>query len=121
MPPKSKNSVRWKPEHAAALQKGFREYNWDPEEKNGRTICTIIRSVPEIFSILQPFFGTSYGGTKANNNPIYLHYKSQGSEFITLLAKGGIRRSRLLAFLTSGNDAAFLTAISFFSFFRGIC
>jgi hypothetical protein len=104
LPPKSKNSIRWKPEHTAALQRGFAEHNWNPEEKDGKTIFTIVRSVPEIFEIIRPFLSKNYGGTKENNNILYKHYKTQGSEFITLLAKKGIRRSMYLPSFCFGSQ-----------------
>lgn len=90
MPPK-KQQVQWSEEHKEALLKGFRDYQWDPACEDGATINKIIKSVPELFKVLQPFFSTAQGGTKSNNNQIYQHYKLQGSEYILSVARAGTR------------------------------
>jgi hypothetical protein len=53
--PSRKKAATWTPEHAK-LQKGFRDHNWDPELKDGKEINKAIKSVPEIFADLKPFF-----------------------------------------------------------------
>lgn len=60
-------------------------------ETYGRSINAVIKSQPDIFAILQPFFAKSEGGTKENNNTIYSHYKSQGSEYIVISKLAGTR------------------------------
>lgn len=84
MPPRKQQQVSWKPEHAQLLQKGFHEHGWDPLETDGKTIKSKIQSVPKIFEPLKPFFSLNEGGTRSNNNGVYQHYKTQGSEYITL-------------------------------------
>jgi hypothetical protein len=63
-----KKKATWTPEHAAKLQAGFRDHNWDPDVKDGKEINKIIKSVPEIFAVLKPFFSESEGGTRRTNN-----------------------------------------------------
>ena len=88
-----KKQVSWKPEHAQALLKGFREHGWDPNETSGKTINATIRSVPSIYDDLKDFFSKSEAGMRPNNNGLYGHYKNQGSEYITFIAafSGGTR------------------------------
>jgi len=95
MPPKKQKATTFSNEHKEALQRGFKEFNWDPYETDGRQIKRIIESCPELLVVLKPLFGTSDGGTKANNNSLYGHYKTQASEYILLCARKGIRRRGL--------------------------
>jgi len=95
MPPKKQKATTFGSEHKEALQRGFKEFGWDPYETEGRNIKRIIESTPELLVILKPLFGTSDGGTKANNNSLYGHYKTQASEYILLCARKGIRRRGL--------------------------
>jgi hypothetical protein len=93
MPPKKVTPASWKPEYSEAILNGFRNLNWDPEETDGKRLNEILKSHPDTFAVLQPFFSVKQGGTKANNNQLYTYYKNIGSEYITELAQAGIRRS----------------------------
>ena len=91
MPPK-KIAERWGIAHKNAILKGFRECDWDPMETSGKNINALIKSAPPaILSILKPHFSTSDGGTKANNNTLYQHYKDIGCEFIVERTRAGWR------------------------------
>lgn len=93
MPPK-KQSGNFGEVQKAALQKGFSSHAWDPSLTDGKSINALIKSVPEIFEVLRPWFSKAQGGTKENNNSIYTHFKTQASEYITNIAsKEGVRIS----------------------------
>jgi len=91
MPPK-KTPNCWGDDEKAAIIKGFREHGWDPEETSGVKIKAAVKSVPELFAILKPFFGINDGGTKTNNNQFYDHFKAVGCEFIVARTRDGFRR-----------------------------
>jgi hypothetical protein len=80
--------------HAALYQKGFRELHWDPLETSGPAIKLIIEqaiAADADFEGLRWLFSTKLGGEKDSNNNLYYHYKSEASEYITQLARIGIR------------------------------
>ena len=90
-----KTNASFTPIHAQALQTGFKEHGWDPTEKEGKKINATIKGTPQVFEILKPLFSKKDGGTKENNNSIYGHYKTQGSEYIVSLALEGVRAVEL--------------------------
>ena len=92
MPPKAK--VTWKAEHAALLQKGFQELGWDPTITAGKDINSLVKTAireDKEFEPLLAFFSVNEGGKQPNNNKIYGHYKEQGSEYYTRMARAGFR------------------------------
>jgi len=92
MPPKKTTPKRWGDEHKQAILTGFRDHGWNPEEQSGVKINALIKSVPELLAILQPFFSINEGGTKTSNNQLYEHFKSVGCEFIVAKTRDGFRR-----------------------------
>jgi len=95
MPPKV--ATRWGQEHKDAILAYFRktdEERWDPQETSGPKIKAILKSADQAtLKLLQPHFSVSDGGTKANNNTLYQHYKDLGCEFIVELTRTGWRRT----------------------------
>ena len=92
MPPKAKPAQRWGNDEKEAILKGFRERGWDPSETDGKKINKVLKSEPDLFKVLKPFFSLSDGGSKTSNNQLYQHYKDLGCEFILLRTRSGIRR-----------------------------
>ena len=92
MPP-HKKAPRWGEDERKAILEGFEKLNWDPSETSGPTIKSVLKGVPpHIFNLLQPHFAVNDGGTKANNNALFGHYKSLGCEFIVSQMRLGIWR-----------------------------
>jgi hypothetical protein len=87
-------TTSWDANHAALYQRGFRELGWDPLETKGTEIKGIIDgaiSTDGDFESLRWLFSKTQGGEKDNNNNLYYHYKAEASEYITQLARIGIR------------------------------
>jgi hypothetical protein len=89
MPPK-KTAPSWGEDHKQAILKGFREQNLDPKGISGKKINSILKSASTATkTLLQPYFSVSEGGTKANNNALYQHYKDLGCEFVVERTRAG--------------------------------
>jgi hypothetical protein len=87
-------STAWDSNHATLYQRGFRDLHWGPLETKGPAIKEIVEGAiaadPD-FGALRWLFSKAQGGEKDNNNNLYLHYKTEASEYITQLARIGIR------------------------------
>lgn len=84
----------WDANHAALYQKGFRDLGWDPLEIKGPAIKEIIEGAianDGDFESLRWLFSKKQGGEKDSNSNLYYHYKEEASEYITQLARIGIR------------------------------
>jgi len=97
MPPKAKQVGHLSNEEKEVILFGFRELGWDPEETNGPRINTILKSLDQEphkdkFKVLKPHFSANNGGTKANNNTLYQHYKDIGCEFMVEITRAGFHR-----------------------------
>ena len=97
MPPKQKQASRWGNEEKEVILFGFRELGWDPQETSGVKINSILKSLDQEphkdkFKLLKPHFSANDGGSKANNNTLYQHYKDIGCEFIVEITRAGFRR-----------------------------
>jgi len=95
MPPKKQQqqASRWGNDEKEAILHGFRNLNWEPAETSGPKINSILKSAPPAqLKILKPHFSINDGGTKANNNTLYQHYKDVGCEFIVEITRAGFRR-----------------------------
>ena len=92
----------WGNKQNLAFQRGFKDKGWDPHLTDGKKIRQTVINEPDIFAEVKPWFSQKDGGTKSNNNTIYTHFKTQASEYITLLAKIGIRRSMSTAVIYYG-------------------
>ena len=91
MPPKAK-ATRWGNDERAAVLYGFEELSWDPFEESGAKINKLLKDLPKKhLDLIKPHFSASDGGTKANNNTLYGHYKKIGCEFIVARTRGGWR------------------------------
>ena len=87
-------TTSWDASHAALYQKGFRDLHWDPLETKGLAIKDIIEgaiSTDGDFESLRWLFSKTQGGEKDSNSNLYYHYKEEASEYITQLARIGIR------------------------------
>ena len=95
MPPKAaKQATRWGQEHREAILYGFRNLGWDPTETRGATINKLLKTLPKKeLDLISPHFSKGSGGTKADNNTLYGHFKNLGCEFIVERTRAGFRRT----------------------------
>jgi hypothetical protein len=81
----------WGATQSSAFQRGLKEKGWDPLLTDRKKIKQIIQNDAATFAEVKPWFDKTNGGEKNNNNNT--QYKNSASEYITLLAKIGIRRT----------------------------
>lgn len=63
-------------------------------QKQGRKINTLLKKLDGAdFDLIKPWFSRAQGGSKADNNQIYAHYKNIASEYITKITQSGLRWS----------------------------
>mgnify|MGYP006360389313 FL=1 len=96
-------TTSWDANHAALYQRGFRDLQWDPLETKGPAIKAIIEeaiSADSAFETLRWLFSKASGGEKDSNSGLYYHYKEEASEYITQLARIGIRSMCCLSSLS---------------------
>lgn len=87
-------TTAWDSNHAALFQRGFRELDWNPLEEGGAAIGAIVENAiaeHADFGALRWLFSEKQGGEKKSNSNLHYHYKVEASEYITQLARSGIR------------------------------
>ena len=80
---------RWNPEAARHIKNLFESGKADPE--NTEAAC--VKSLASKDKALKPYLSTKQGGNNKSNRALLDGYRSTASEYITELAKGGVRRS----------------------------
>ena len=121
--PAPKPAVHWGGSEVAAMLKGFREQNWDPYLTSGKEIFAVVHDAvtdddtKEEYAILLPFFSKKHGGSQKDNNKIYTHYKTTASEYITTLARLGIRRKEHIEWRERNNGSRMFLVLLQFPFF----
>jgi hypothetical protein len=80
---------RWTDTQARFVIRLFEKGKADPEQESPE----YIKSVASNYSELKPFFSRKQGGENSDNRALHTGYRNAASEYITMLAKKGIRRS----------------------------
>lgn len=80
---------RWSPEVARYVKSLFESGKADPEN----TEAAYVKSLASKDKTLKPYLSTKQGGDNKSNRPLLDGYRNTASEYITELAKSGVRRS----------------------------